>query len=119
MRLRWLAAWLGLVVISLNLMPIGQLDGGHIVHAVYGQQTGANVGRIARLLVLLLALTVQPWLWIWALLLFFISSADEPALNDVTELNEVRDLMGLVIFTMLVLIVLPMPPFLQGILGLV
>jgi membrane-associated protease RseP (regulator of RpoE activity) len=113
------AAWLGLVVISLNLMPIGQLDGGHIAHAVYGQQTGANVGRITRLLVLLLALTVQPWLWIWALLLFFISSADEPALNDVTELNEARDLTGLVIFTMLALIVLPMPPFLQGILGLV
>lgn len=113
------AAWLGLVVISLNLMPIGQLDGGHIAHAVYGQQMGANVGRIARILVLLLALTIQPWLWIWALLLFFISSADEPALNDVTELNEGRDLLGLLLLTLLVLIVVPLPPFMQGILGLV
>ncbi len=113
------AAWLGLVVISLNLMPIGQLDGGHIAHAVYGQQMGANVGRIARILVLLLALTIQPWLWIWALLLFFVSSADEPALNDVTELNQGRDLVGLVLLTLLVLIVVPLPPFMQGILGLV
>lgn len=112
------AGWLGLVVIAFNLMPVGQLDGGHIVHAVYGQQMGANVGRVARWLVLLLALTVQPWLLLWALLLFVISSADEPALNDVTELDEVRDLLGLGALTLLVLILLPVPPFLQTWLGL-
>ncbi|MFQ3584476.1 MAG: site-2 protease family protein [Cyanobacteriota bacterium] len=112
------AGWLGLVVIAFNLMPVGQLDGGHIVHAVYGQQMGANVGRVARWLVLLLALTVQPWLLLWALLLFVISSADEPALNDVTELDEVRDLLGLGMLTLLVLILLPVPPFLQTWLGL-
>ncbi|MDX2273442.1 MAG: site-2 protease family protein [Cyanobacteriota bacterium] len=112
------AGWLGLLVIALNLMPIGQLDGGHIVHAVYGQQVGANVGRVTRLLVLLLALTVQPWLLLWALLLFFISSADEPTLNDVTELNEGRDLLGLLILTFLVMIILPLPPFLAEWLGL-
>lgn len=110
--------WLGLVVIALNLMPVGQLDGGHVVHAVYGQHMGANVGRIARILVLLLALLqVQPWLWLWALLLFFISSADEPALNDVTDLNEGRDLLGLLALTLLVLIILPFPPFLRPLLG--
>lgn len=113
------AAWMGLVVISLNLMPIGQLDGGHLVHAVYGQLMGANVGRITRLLVLLLALTIQPWLWIWALLLFFVPSADEPALDDVTELDEGRDVLGLLVLTFLVLLILPMPPFMQGILGLI
>lgn len=113
------AGWLGLVVVAFNLVPVGQLDGGHIVHAVYGQQMGANVGRVTRWLVLLLALTVQPWLLLWALLLFVISSADEPALNDVTELDEMRDLLGLGMLTLLVLILLPVPPFLQTWLGLV
>ncbi|MEN9202566.1 MAG: site-2 protease family protein [Thermostichus sp. DG_1_6_bins_120] len=112
------AGWLGLVVIAFNLMPVGQLDGGHIVHAVYGQQMGANIGRVARWLVLLLALTVQPWLLLWALLLFVISSADEPALNDVTELDDARDLLGLGMLTLLVLILLPVPPFLQSWIGL-
>lgn len=110
--------WLGLMVIGLNLMPVGQLDGGHVVHAVYGQQMGANVGRVTRLLVLVLALLVQEWLLIWALLLFFISSADEPALNDVTDLNEGRDLLGLFALSLLVAIVIPVPPFMQVWLGL-
>jgi membrane-associated protease RseP (regulator of RpoE activity) len=112
------AGWLGLVVVAFNLVPVGQLDGGHIVHAIYGQQMGANVGRVTRWLVLLLALTVQPWLLLWALLLFVITSADEPALNDVTELDEGRELLGLAMLSWLVLILLPVPPFLQSWLGL-
>jgi membrane-associated protease RseP (regulator of RpoE activity) len=105
-------------VVAFNLVPVGQLDGGHIVHAIYGQQMGANVGRVTRWLVLLLALTVQPWLLLWALLLFVITSADEPALNDVTELDEGRELLGLAMLSWLVLILLPVPPFLQSWLGL-
>ncbi len=112
------AGWLGLIVISFNLMPIGQLDGGHVVHAVYGQQTGTNVGFVARLLILLLAWRVQPWLWIWVFLLFLMANGDEPALNDVTELNEGRDLLGLFVMTLLVLIIVPVPPFLQVVIGL-
>lgn len=112
------AGWLGLLVIALNLMPIGQLGGGHIVHAVYGQQMGANIGKIARVVVLLLAFTLQGWLIVWALLLLLLSSADEPALDDVTDLGEGRDLLGLFVLTVLTFIVLPVPPFMQAILGL-
>ncbi len=112
------AGWIGLVVMAFNIMPVGQLDGGHLVHAVYGQKLAATIGWISRLLALVLALTIQPWLLLWVLLLFFISAADEPALNDVTELSEWRDLLGLVLLTFLVLIILPVPPPLQLLLGL-
>lgn len=112
------AAWIGLLVLALNMIPIGQLDGGHIVHAVYGQQMGANIGRVARLLVFILALALQPWLRVWALLIFLLTSGDEPALNDVTDLSEGRDLLGLFMLTLVVVIVLPAPPFLRMWLGL-
>lgn len=106
-----IAGCLGLVVTALNLMPVGQLDGGHIVHAMFGQRMGALIGQVTRLLVLGLVL-VQPAFLLWALLLFFIPAVDEPALNDVSELNNGRDAIGLLALGLLVLIVLPAPPML-------
>lgn len=103
-----IAGCLGLVVTALNLMPVGQLDGGHIVHAMYGQRTGAIIGQVSRLLVLLLVF-IHPELLIWAILLFFIPAVDEPALNDVSELDDRRDMLGLIALTLLVMIVLPAP----------
>jgi len=43
----YMAAWIGLLVTSLNLMPVGQLDGGHGVFAVFGQETHRIIGRVA------------------------------------------------------------------------
>ncbi len=103
-----IAGCIGVVVTALNLMPVGQLDGGHIVHAMFGQRTGALIGQVARLLVLALSF-VQQELLLWAILLFFIPAVDEPALNDVSELDNRRDLLGLAALALLVIIVLPLP----------
>jgi membrane-associated protease RseP (regulator of RpoE activity) len=110
-----IAGCLGLVVTALNLMPIGQLDGGHIVHAMYGQRVGAAIGQITRFIVLILSL-VQPVLMFWAILLFFMPAIDEPALNDVSELDNRRDLFGLLSLALLLLIILPAPDLLSGLL---
>jgi membrane-associated protease RseP (regulator of RpoE activity) len=109
------AGSLGLVVTALNLIPVGQLDGGHIVHAMYGQRNGAIIGQVCRFLVLGLTF-VHSELLIWAVLLFFIPAIDEPALNDVSELDDKRDLLGLLALTILVLIVLPTPAPLKALL---
>ncbi|RUR84325.1 site-2 protease family protein [Nostoc sp. PCC 7120 = FACHB-418] len=102
------AGFLGLIVTALNLMPVGQLDGGHIIHAMFGQRTAMFIGQIARLLLLLLSL-VQSEFFVWAIILLFIPLVDEPALNDVTELDTKRDILGLLAMALLVIIVLPMP----------
>lgn len=105
------AGCVGVIVTALNLMPVGQLDGGHIVHAMFGQRVGAFIGQIARFLALALSFVQQEFL-LWAILLFLIPAVDEPALNDVSELNNWRDGLGLLALTLLVAIILPIPPVL-------
>lgn len=102
------AGFLGLIVTALNLMPVGQLDGGHIVHAMFGQRTAMIIGQIARLLLLLLALVREEFL-VWAIILLFMPLIDEPALNDVTDLDNGRDIWGLMAMALLIIIVLPLP----------
>ncbi len=109
------AGFLGLVVTALNLMPVGQLDGGHIVHAMFGQRIGGAIGQIARFLLLGLSL-VQPGFWLWAIILFFMPVFDEPALDDVTELDNGRDFWGLLALGLLVSIIFPAPSFITDLL---
>jgi membrane-associated protease RseP (regulator of RpoE activity) len=111
-----IAGSLGLIVTALNLMPVGQLDGGHIVHAMFGQRTGALIGQVTRLLVLGLSL-VQKDFFVWAVLLFFMSAVDAPALNDVSELDNRRDLLGLFALGLLLMIILPAPRLVTQLLG--
>jgi membrane-associated protease RseP (regulator of RpoE activity) len=108
-----IAGWLGLIVTALNLMPFGQLDGGHIVHAMYGQRVGILIGQVCRVLVLLLSFA-QPFLLFWGILLLFMPAVDEPALNDVSELDSYRDTFGLLALGLLLLIVLPVPSGLES-----
>jgi membrane-associated protease RseP (regulator of RpoE activity) len=114
------AGCLGMVVTAFNLVPIGQLDGGHIIHAMYGQRAGAAIGQVSRLLLLLLAFAQrqQSYLMVWAIILFLVPAADEPALNDVTELDDRRDLWGILAIALLLLIILPAPPFLTRMLNI-
>lgn len=53
------AAWVGLLVTALNLLPAGQLDGGHAVYSVFGERVHFSVGRIA--FVGMLILTALGW----------------------------------------------------------
>jgi hypothetical protein len=82
-----------------------------------GQRTGATIGRIAQLLVLVLAFQV-PDLMVWVVLLFLMPVADEPALNDVSELDNWRDFLGLLALVILVSIVLPPPSAITGLLNI-
>lgn len=108
------AGCLGMVVTAFNLMPVGQLDGGHIIHAMFGQRSGAAIGQIARVLLLVLSFAQPqlPYLMVWAIILFLVPATDEPALNDVTDLDNRRDLWGILTMALLLLIILPVPTFL-------
>jgi len=106
-----ISGYLGLILTAFNLMPIGQLDGGHMVHAIFGREMGRSIAQITRLIMLALAL-IHPELFLWALFLLLMPAYDEPALNDVTELDNTRDAIGLACLALLLLILLPAPNFL-------
>jgi membrane-associated protease RseP (regulator of RpoE activity) len=102
------AGYVGLIVTALNLMPVGQLDGGHMIHAMFGQKTALVIGQLTRILMLVLAV-IQPDFLLWAILLLLMPINDQPALNDVTELDNRRDFIGLLSLALLLLILLPLP----------
>lgn len=103
------AGWLGLMVTALNLLPIGQLDGGHIAHAMFGRRAGDTIGSVAMWTLLLLGLFVWPGLLMWALIVFFIAGRAAPPLDDLTPLSPSRRCLGYVAFTILALILTPLP----------
>ena len=111
-----IAGYIGLWFTTLKLLPIGSLSGGRIMHAMVGQRVGAIVGQVTRLVLLLLSLVRTEFLVV-ALLLFFIPAGDRPALNDVSPLDNYRDLAGLVTLVIAALILLPAPRLLIQALG--
>jgi membrane-associated protease RseP (regulator of RpoE activity) len=106
-----IAGCIGLVATAVNLMPVGQLDGGQIVHAMFGQRNAVLIGQVARFLVLALAF-IQREFWLLAIWLFLMPNIDQPALNDISELDNRRDFLGLLVLGLMILIVLPAPSFL-------
>jgi membrane-associated protease RseP (regulator of RpoE activity) len=89
------AAWVGTLATFLNLLPIGQLDGGHILYAFVGRWHG----RLSRLFVLVLVaigLLTHVWSWlVWAALVFFFALR-HPVIFDITKLDRNRVILGLV-----------------------
>lgn len=104
------AGWLGLLVTALNLLPIGQLDGGHIAHALFGRKNGHTIGIVALFSLFFLGLFVWSGLLTWAIIIFFIAGTKSaPPLNDVLPLDRKRVMLGAIAFILLFLILIPVP----------
>jgi membrane-associated protease RseP (regulator of RpoE activity) len=104
------AGWLGLIVTALNLLPIGQLDGGHMSHALFGSRHAQGISVVALASLFLLAVFFWPGLLFWALIVFFIAGTrDAPAANDLSPIDPQRKLVGYLTFLLLLLIIIPVP----------
>ena len=118
------AAWIGLLVTALNLLPVGQLDGGHTVYALFGRK--ARIANIMTLVVMgLLAVAglaplQQYWpvlsnigfagWWMWlGLIIFVLGPFHPPALDDVTQLDGRRRLIGYLVILCFILTFVPTP----------
>ncbi|MEO0079953.1 MAG: site-2 protease family protein [candidate division WOR-3 bacterium] len=101
------AGWLGFFVTALNLLPVGQLDGGHIAYAVLGRRY-----RLFRWFVLgaLLLLGIF-WLgWpFWALLVTMLGLRHPPPLDDITPLSRTDWFLVALALAILILVFMPIP----------
>jgi membrane-associated protease RseP (regulator of RpoE activity) len=113
--------WLGLVITALNLLPAGQLDGGRIVHAIYGRRT-ARRATIATLVILgLVALfnASNPIPLYWAVLILFLQrELERPTMNELTEPDDTRAAWGLLALFLTLATLIPLSPSLAGRLGI-
>jgi membrane-associated protease RseP (regulator of RpoE activity) len=104
------AAWFGFFVTALNLIPAGQLDGGHIVYALFGSRH-ALISKLAvgGLVLIGLAFGSINWL-VWAALIVGIMGFRHgPTMDDVTPLDGRRRALGLFALVLLFLLLPPVP----------
>jgi hypothetical protein len=113
-----LAGCLGIAISAIGLMPLGGLEGGHLIHAMFGVGRVATIGKISRLLLLALSLIARSWLCSFALVLFLVNSYKQPVLDEATELPNWRDVLGFLLLGMMLLAIAPVPKFLMPLLGI-
>jgi membrane-associated protease RseP (regulator of RpoE activity) len=104
-----LAAWFGLLATAINLMPIGQLDGGHASYALFGRRAH-KISRIAFVLLFPMAYFGPTWL-VWAMmaLLLGVRRPHPPTLYDAAPLPRSRLYMGVLGYVIFVLCFTPEP----------
>jgi len=101
------AGWVGIFVTALNLLPAGQLDGGHIARASFGDKA-KYVSYMALFFLLFLGMFYFGWLII-GLLIIFLGARHPPPLNDFTKLDSKRKLLGVGMAVIIVVSFVPVP----------
>ncbi|MGB0564671.1 MAG: site-2 protease family protein [Spirulinaceae cyanobacterium] len=116
-----MVGWIGLVITALNLMPAGQLDGGRIVQAIYGRKTARRT-TIATLVVLGIVAIVNPGNPIplyWGIVILFLQrDLERPSLNELSEPDDARAALGLLVLFLMLATLIPLSPALAGRLGI-
>lgn len=127
------AGWIGLFVTALNLIPSGQLDGGHIVYSLFNKKIHSVVSKISVLALIVLGLGTEPvvnlfssysinfnipdyllfsgwagWL-IWAFLLVFMGTKHPPTIYEETDIGTKRKVIAVITLLIFIGSFMPVP----------
>lgn len=110
----YMAAWIGLLVTSLNLMPVGQLDGGHGTFAMFGQQAHKVIGRVTFAVLAVLAVLGFVWYgspsgFLYTVLLAIMLRVGHPQPQKMEPLGQVRICIAVVTLIVFALCFWPFP----------
>ena len=110
----YLAAWVGALVTALNLMPVGQLDGGHGTFAAFGRVAHHWIGRVA--FVTMALISVLGWMWhgspsgfVYVVLLAVMLRVRHPQPEQMEPLGAMRTAIGIITLIVFALCFLPFP----------
>ncbi len=102
------AGWVGLFVTSLNLLPIGQLDGGHVIYAVFASKSrfvaATAFGGLA-----LVAIFMSPAYIFFVVLLWIFRIKHPPTMNDFIQLDRPRQVVAAGLLLVFILCFTPVP----------
>jgi membrane-associated protease RseP (regulator of RpoE activity) len=122
------AGWFGLLVTSMNMIPVGQLDGGHISYTMLGGENHIKISSISTIILAVLGFAGvldgvlglnfgfgwSGWLF-WALILYFVVKLKHPPVPDVLPLDRKRMFLGYLSFVIFVISFSPAPLILNAI----
>ncbi len=105
------AGWVGLLITSLNLMPIGQLDGGHVLYALLRRKANKIATLLLYAAVLVVALDFKQ-LYVWMLMLILLlvmGPVHPPTADDSEPLGVVRTVLGWLTLAFIIIGFTPTP----------
>jgi membrane-associated protease RseP (regulator of RpoE activity) len=111
-----MAAWVGCLATSLNLLPVGQLDGGHILYAVSRAFHG-RMAPVALVVFSLASIAIYPGYLVFAMVLVFVGSRHPSVRDEQGDIGTGRRLIAILALVMLILCFVPGPISLPEITG--
>jgi len=102
------AGWAGLFITALNLIPVGQLDGGHILSMLLGKERSQKVFPFVLGGLFVLGFAWQGW-WLWAALIFFFGRRYAEPLDQITPIDRKHKILGIIALVIFLLIFSPVP----------
>jgi len=103
-----LAGWIGFFVTSLNLIPVGQLDGGHILYALLGDKHAVISRLLVGLMFIMGFLLWDGWI-IWGVLLIILGFRHPPIVYSEMPLDPKRKIIGWIALAIFILTFTPVP----------
>jgi membrane-associated protease RseP (regulator of RpoE activity) len=101
------AGWIGYFITALNLLPVGQLDGGHISYALIGEKS-RMVGYLVFSIAVLLSFLWLGWI-VWSALFWVIGFKHPPTLDRISPLSRKHKVIGIISLVIFILTFVPAP----------
>lgn len=102
------AGWAGLLITGLNLIPAGQLDGGHILYTLFGQKNARRILPFILIALMGLGFFWSGW-WLWAALIFLLGRVYAEPLDTITRLDGPRKNLAILALVVFLLVFTPIP----------